>query len=317
MFFGLLGLIQNQKWQQVYSFADYSGIRLEIISPEGIMDMLFGLVHQFGYRRGLSVLSRMGLLSLLSIPVAFCCLARSVRSVLDRNLQVPVGERLILHMLPCALAVVGMIFVFTTQNVDAERYSIPYAIWYIPLLTCMMTASSGRESDCCKWLPEWMTAPRLVSFALWGICFCNGLCNMNSFLHPDGFNQEYTGLSLKNPDYVSYIDDVQEVLVANHYDLGYCCFEEGNVLTELSDGQLPVVNLLKVDTSQGFVCYDWLTLESSRSLPAQKPFLLLTWDLDEWINTTDLGPLIEKAYSVNGYIIYDIPDLQAFREALT
>ncbi len=315
--FGGVGLLQNIAWQQVYSFADYSGIRLTMISSDGLMDMLFGLMHQFGFRRDIPVLTKMGLLSLLSVPVALFCLVHSARSVMERSSQLAVGERLISHMLPCSLAVVIMIFVFTTQNVDAERYFLTYSVWYIPMLAWMMTGLPSRKKQLPKGrLPEWVTAPRLVACALWAVCMFNGLCNMQSFIHPDGFNQKYEGLTLDQPDHVFYLKGVQELITDEKYDLGYCTFWDGNVITELTDGRIPTINLYQANDERGLVYRDWLTLQSTRSMNAHKPFLLLYWDQEDWIKGSLLEPLVDKAYEVDGYIVYDIPDLEAFRDAL-
>lgn len=306
------GMLVNMKWQEAFSFRDYSALHLAVIDGDGLMDMVFGLFHQFGYRRDIPLMSRMGLASVLALMVGGYCLLHSVRTVTVKPQREAIGERMMEWMLPCALCVVMLIFLFTRQNTYAELYFLPYSVWFIPLL-CLMATTAPERKDALK-LPAWLTGKGLVVYALIGVCMLNGLLNMQSFTHIRGFNQPYEALKMRQPEYTIYLTDVVDYLVDEGYDLGHCEFWDSHVMTEMSDGKLSTVNMS--DWDGRFHYYDWLSLKSNRTMEAKKPFLLLKHDRLDCIEGTPMEAYVEKACQIGGYVIFDIVDLDGWRSCM-
>lgn len=308
------GMLVNIKLQDAFSFRDYSGLHLAVIDGDGLMDMVFGLFHQFGYRRDIPLITRMGLASVLALVVGCYCLLYSVRTVAVRPQRQDVGERMMEWMLPCALCVVALIFVFTRQNTYAELYFLPYSVWFIPLLSLIATTAPDRLGKEAAKLPVWITGKKLVACALIGVCFINGLFNMQSFTNIRGFNQPYEALKMRQPEYTIYLTDVVDYLVDEGYDLGHCEFWDSHVITEMSDGKLRTVNMS--DWDGRFHYYDWLSLKSNRTMEAAKPFLLLKHDRLGCIEGTAMEAYVQKAKQIGGYVIFDIVDLAGWRSCM-
>jgi len=309
---GCAGLIVNMGWQDVYSFQNFSGMMLTSISPEKLLGMVVGMLKLFGYREGLQLTTITGLLSVAGVIVFAGCVMHSVRGLLRSDDSRPEGHRIVEGMLPCGLAVIILIFVLTRQNTFAESYFIPYTVWFIPLLAQMMTTLPDREEAAASRLPKCITSQKLVAYALCGICLLNGLANMRSFNNPQAFGQEYApGMDLP-PDKTFQLAPVCDYLTENGYDLGYTTFWNGNVLTEMTDGAVRTVN---VETKNGaWQYYDWLSLKSNRTMDAAKPFLLLEGSEQAMLSGTPLEGLVSQTWEENGFAVYDIPDLEAFRE---
>jgi hypothetical protein len=157
-------------------------------------------------------------------------------------------------------------------------------------------------------------------YPLRGICLLNGLMNMRSFLRPDAFGQPYEGLDQRNPAQVVEFREPVQYLQDNGYDLGYGPHWNANVLTEMTDGQLPMVAIRRTEATDaqtnGITYVDWLTLRSNRELPTEKTFLMLLHENVFWIQGTVFEGLVSEVYRDDQYVIFDIADHEAFRLAL-
>lgn len=306
------GMLVNSGWHSTYSFRDYTVLQLKVMPADQVMDMLFGLFHQFGFRRDIGLMSRMGLLSVASLVVALYCMWYGSRAVISRE-ERPLGHRLIACMLPCSLAVVVLVFVFTIQNTWAELYFLPYVVWFVPLLCLAATEAPDYPEK--NRLPAWLTGRKLVVYALCGICMLNGLSNMQSFSNVRGFNQRYEALKMDQPEYAVYLTDVVGYLVDEGYDMGYSEFWDTSILTEMSDGKLPMINIYE-ELPHEYRYYDWLSLKSYRDAPAEKPFLLIKHDRLGMIDHEALSSILSRKHQIGAYVIYDITDVEAWKAYL-
>lgn len=320
---GCIGLVINAKLQEVASFSSFSEIGLTFIPADKLMNLLYGLLHLFGFRRGVNLLTITGILSVMGVVVAIFCLLHSFRAAISRDREPTLARQAINDLLPCSLVVLAMLMFLTEENTDPERYLLPYAFWYIPLLAQLMTTQPDREGAMSLGklqLPAWLTPKKVILYALWAVCLLNGLLNMRSFLNPAAFGQPYEGLDQRNPAQVVEFREPVQFLQENSYDLGYGPHWNANVLTEMTDGQLPMVAIRRTEAADadtlGITYVDWLTLRSNRELPTEKPFLMLLHENVPWIQGTVFEPLVVEAYRNEQYVIFDIVDHAAFREAL-
>lgn len=313
---GLAGLVVNMGWHDVYTFVDYAGMRLVMISPTKLIGMLFGLLHPFGYRREMMLLTVTGLLSVMGAIVCVFCVLHGLRAVLSGAPRRTAGERVVEYLFPCAMSVVGLIFLLTRQNNYAELYFLPYAVWFIPMLSLVATTLPDRQSDECPKIPAWLTSQKLVVYALVGVCLLNGLINMRCFMRPEAFGQPYEGIEHMEPDTVAQMSGVRDYLVEEGYDLGYATFWRANVMAEMSDGKLKQVAVHIPEGEKELAHYDWLSLKSNRTMDAKKPYLLLGESELHLLQGTALEQAVRQAREIDGFVIFDIVDLPLWRELL-
>jgi len=70
------------------------------------------------------------------------------------------------------------------------------------------------------------------------------------------------------------MEPVIRILDAEGYDLGYATFWEGNVITEITDGKYPIINI-SIGDSGNIKYRDWLTLRGNRDIVPNKPFFII------------------------------------------
>ena len=311
-----IGLIVNMGWQASYSFRDFSVMGLSVIPAENLVNMLFGLFHQFGYRREIPLLTKMGLMSVASLAVALYCILHSVRAVLKPQAVSNIESFFSEYMLACSLVVVTLIFLFTRQNTFSELYFLPYCIWFVPMLSNLATGPRASHPAAVQ-----LPARRLVAWLFCAVCLVNGLLNLQSFNNVEGFNQRYEGLkNMTDPNYSSYLAETVDYLKTNEYDLGYAEYWDTNLVTELTDGSVRMIGIKDVSSSRQefpFVNYDWLSVRSHRTDPnVEKPFLLLHHYQTDLVEQTSLQSLVRPVFRSAGYVVYDILDLDAWRAAM-
>ena len=297
----LVGLKINEHWHGIYRFASFGQAELNLISPENFHDFLFGLLHQFGFRRGIPAISLLGLLSIAAIGVCVYFLFNCVRTVRDEALAETAGINVLRLMLPCGMMVGMALFVLNVSPRDSERYLIPYSVWLIPLLCEMIFHCPVR---------------RLMAYGVCAVCLCNGVVNARFLAEPTSRHQHYEGLTWTDTQSVERYSPIRDYLLAEGYDLGYCTFWNGNLLTEMSDGQLRFCNLDVDEDTDKLIHYNWLMLESNRSRPAQKPFLLLNERDLSRLNADDLNQRFRLVHTIDTFRIYEPIDLAAWRAEL-
>lgn len=297
----LVGLKINEHWHSIYHFTSFGQVELNLITPEGLYDLLFGLLHQFGFRRGVPAMSVLGLLSIAGAGVCISFLWISVRVVREEELAQTAGTNLLRLMLPCGMALGIVLFLLNIFPRDSERYLIPYSVWLIPLLCEMIFHCPVRK---------------LMACVVCAVCLCNGLINARFLAEPTRRHQHYEGLTWTDTQSVERYSPVRDYLLAEGYDLGYCTFWNGNLLTEMSDGQLRFCNLDVDKDTDELIQYNWLMLESNRSFPAQKPFLLLNERDLSRLNADYLNQRFRLVHTIDAFRIYEPIDLAAWRAEL-
>jgi len=297
----LIGLKINEYCHTLYNFTSYGQPELNLISPENFHDFLFGFLHQFGFRRGVPAMSVIGLLSIAGIGVCAYFLFSSARVVRDEAAVQTVGIQLLRLMFPCCMAVGIALFILNVSPVGSERYLLPYSVWMIPFLCELLFHLPIR---------------RLIASSVCAVCLINGVVNACYLSDPLELHQPYEGLSWMDTLIVEKFSPVRDYLLAEGYDLGYCTFWNGNLLTEMSDGQLRFCNLAVSEDSVEFVYYNWLTLQSNRSLQAQKPFLLLSESDFSFLTDDYINQHFRLVHTVDTFYIYEPLDFIAWREKL-
>lgn len=298
------GLLVNHTLHAVYEFDNYSSIQTTVLGYDLISDTVFGFLHQFGFRRDVALLSVMGVLGMAALLGAGLCVHGCIRTLKQEPDAYPAGESVIRHMLPCSVIVCLVLVLFTTQNDFSMLHMLPFIIWFIPYLCLEACSLRGKPfvyqaAVCC----------------VCAVCALNGLANHHSFQNPEHFGQMYEGLSVRTPNTVALLAPVRDRIAAEGYDLGYATHWQCNVLTEMTNGDVAVVNLEQRDDRLCY--YDWLTPRSLRDQEATKAFALFTVQEAALVAQTPLSDALQLEMNHGGsYYLYTIADLPAWRAYL-
>lgn len=262
------------------------------------------ILHQFGYRTNIDMVSIIGILSLAGIFVAFYVLYTSIHSYIEKSMDI--YNIVLRRMSFVSFLIVALEMCFINDLEVTPRYFISSSIWMIPML--------------CSYLDDFIEQkginPRkLVYYGCIGVIALNGFLNMSFFLNPNGIaKQSYEGLPITNPNMVGDLKRSMEFIKENEYEFGYAPYWEATTITEKTNG-LPVGGF----TVEGdkIVPAAMLTLRSYDTYEADKVFLLLDVTNAQYFPDFDVSFEWSEVYRDTHYVIYDIPDLDQLRGYLS
>ena len=301
---GLAGyLVSKNTIMKLYGIGDNSSKSLSIKTfPEPSIWKC--ILHQFGFRINIDLMSILGLFSLAGIFVAFYIFFASIYSYTEKSPDV--YTMVLRRMMLVSFVIVALEMCFLNNLEITPRYYISSSVWMIPLL-CSCHDHFFEEKA--------ISPRKLAYFCCIGIIAANGLLNMSFFLNPDGIaKQPYEGLPITNPNMIRDLKRSLEFIEKNEYQFGYAPYWEATTITEKTNG-LPVGGF----TVEGdkIVPAQMLTLRSYDTLPADKVFLLLDVTNAQYFPDFDVSFEWSEVYRDIHYVIYDIPNLEHMREYLS
>lgn len=256
------------------------------------------------------MLSVNGILALGGIFTGCYLLFLSVKQ-LRKNISAADRRKSLLAVFFLSYVAVMMLVFFVTRGSE-PLYHYPLYLslcfsWAVPVL---LTALEDIPAAIHPLQPKKIFAVVTVIFVLLSsfvnICYFNG---------SDRFPQTYEGLGFQNRDKKAELEDVAAYLSAEGYDKGYACHWEGNILTEMTDGQIPMVAIFcgeNGNLSYAPYLYSlWL-----RESPCEKPFLLLTEEGSSSFMKSDSSAFCTQIYSDYHHVVYSIDNLEDFVETL-
>ena len=280
--------------------------KLSILPPEFWEPIIQAFTYQFGFRSGSEMLSLPGILSLGGLFYGFILIIISMAALFQKG-KIEFWKFVFLTMLPVNLLLNLVIFIFGNipfrMEGDYSRYFLSFSIWTAPMLCCLLDSEKG-----------FLNFRRIVFLGCTLIFIGNGLYNIRSFLNQNDFRQLYDGIVFNNPHQVDDMQSAVDFIRTHDYPMGYAFVSEANVLTELLNG-LPVVSLKE----SYFKLYysNWLTRKSYKDIPTDKAFLLITSELEQYHEDDPAFQYGERLYfDDNGYVIYDISDVELFRNEI-
>lgn len=147
----------------------------------------------------------------------------------------------------------------------------------------------------------------------------SGAVNTCYFQGSEQFPQTYEGLSFRNRDKKAELTAVVSYLSAQGYDKGYASHWEGNIVTEMTDGQIPMAVIIcetNDDSISNLTYAPYLYPLWNRESPCEKPFLLLTETDAEDFKNSDSSAYCTPIYSGYHHVAYSIHDPEAFTYTL-
>lgn len=203
-------LINALVLSKTYLFETQDYLAYSSLSLTRIQDLLAAWLAAFGWEQG-SVFSLRTLFNLLALAFLVASIWVSVRLAVVRG--IPSQHRIVGALYLAAAACFVFLYAFTNSGYS-ERYLLPLTVLAIPLLECwrMDLAPRGRAVLICG-------ALLLVMTLRGGLTYAGAAGETNPNLATTQF------------------------LLENGYTQGYASFWDGNVMTELSNGNIEVWTL--------------------------------------------------------------------------
>lgn len=307
----LAGVIINKViFSKYFSFLEYTETTMELLGAADFSDLLYGFFHQFGYRKGQSLLSLMGILSLPGLVAGCYCVVSSVKKLIQHEKKHDI-KKAIIDVFFLSFTIV-MLALFLLTGGEANYYFVLYLSlsypWVISnVVEDLQTYKSKGNPLNVRCIFYWIT------FAcLW----VNGFANIGFYLGNETFDQHYEGLIYNNVKCVEQKVPVISFLRENDYTIGYATYWEANVMTEISDGNIQMINLLLDKETGNIEYYNWLTSLYVREIPNEKPFILVTQDEKTIFEQSDSFQFCTFAYEDEYHCVYDISAMDAFIPSL-
>lgn len=294
--------------RKVYTIgADQSTITLGFLDAASLDDLLYGFFHQFGFRTDVKMISLSGLLSIGSIFTGAYILILSVKKVLAYQKGDDVRQAVFYAFFLFHTAVMLVVFLISGKSQD----------YYFPLyLSLCYPWSIALFLANWKALPEKLHpfhAKKLFAWVSILVLLLSGGANFAYFHGSTAFSQVYEGLHLPQRDKKELLTELASYLCENDYEIGYATFREGNILTEMTDGNIQIINIeCDVNQSGNLSYYNWLTSLWLREVPNQKPFLVLDAYYKPYFEESDSYPYCTLIYENCYCCAYAITDLEQF-----
>lgn len=292
---GLLGylagyLVNVLYFGRYYTYEKYDTLYLSDFHTHGLSErlgtMAVDILRLFGYTDSAGIQSFTGIQSLVAI--GFAAVLAYILFKVYSAVETEQGNRKFMK----AFAVMSlflnvMVFLFFDYMYE-KRYFILVFLFFVPLLVMYFEE--------CRRKPGELSRAVTVLFTAGCVLLC-------------GLNLRYVAVSRENDE----IKKVAAFLAENHADFGLATYWNGNILTELTDGEVSVVN---IDELYFIEPYEWLmpsrflerkTWEEEES---ENFFLLLYYmdlanmELEDNPCAFELLDKGEKVYDENGYMVF-------------
>ncbi len=296
VFFGFI--INSTFLEKLYSFVDYTQLCYDIIPPDQLREFVYGLLHQFGFRRQLKILSRSGLITLGSFFITGYYIIQCIYTFIRKPLC-SFTRQIIDSFLSCSFLIMFCVFLFSSSYWYFPLYLIPVSIWFIPFLCVRYDMLSITHVFHCR-----KDAALLLVLFFYIPNIGVNLIFFNE--HSNSFEQIYEGLSFQDAEHTDKLQKPFTLLMQQDYQMGFSTFWHANTLTEMSDGQLKMIGLdstfLNINSNNtknvpSLNYYKWLTLKPYLDKKPEKVFLLLTSDENK--------AYLEIPFEYKGDIIYE------------
>jgi len=300
----LLGYLINEKvLVNIYTYRSYGATTTEFISGESMVSMMKDFFSQFGYQSGRTVFTTGGLLACGSVLAALYLIVKGFASLFSRKIDVQTSEAqtamgtFIDIMAPVSILTMFFVFSFLKVQAHFSLYFIPVFVWIVPFLARQMDVTRTAN----------VTQKALLLFTC-AVLMGNGYYYNAYFLHPDNEQVIYEGLGRKDIHTVQELQGAVVFLQQNQYNLGYASYWCSNVVTEMTNGEIPMITI-QVNTKDPVITYyDWLTdkrYRDSSFVEDKKVFLLLPVSESEAFLSTPMADTASEVYQDPLYVIYE------------
>ena len=291
-------LVNTNVLAKTYEFSDYSENMVGLLDVGYLKNISYGLMHHFGFRDEVKLISTLGILSILGVFLTIGCIITAIVQIVKYKEHKDVKKALPSVMFLCYTAVMLLVFLVLGKYYYYVLYFTPVVTWFIPVVAQMY---HERPKDA-KGLNMRRILPAIAAV----IIFANGAVNGIYFLDHTQFEQKYEGLVFTDREITDKLEPVVEFLVDNGFQRGYAEFWNGNIITEMSDGAVRIVNIHYYKDTGNSYFNPWLCLKTNRTLEGTKDFLLLQTDQQASFENKKGLNQCQRVYADENYVVYEI-----------
>ena len=286
--FAVAGYLINAKVLAArYSFSSQGGMNYALPGFERTELILKEWLSAFGFTEGpaftLRTLYNLGCLCLVILIFV------ALRGILCKAGKYTLGQRLV-AMYFAAAALVYSAFIICTDFAHVGRYCLPVAIFALPVICIYFCGLDMKD--------------KLTRRACAAFCAMMLLCGLGKLRNQ--FQTDTTG----------ELRQITDMLVSEGYTEGYSTFWTGNLVTELSDGEIEMW-VLRHSINDLDDIYPWLqTKEHAATIPDGPIFLLFQeYELHdcEFIEALDREKMV---YNSDVYTVYCYDSYQQVMDEL-
>jgi len=292
MFLGsMLGYLINIKvLSKRFIYKKFTEIEYKDFELDSVTSVFNGILHTLGYRNG-NIFSVVSVINVGAIALLVLILI-SLLAGLSRRCRISNTNRFLSFYFLCALLVFTLLYSFTNMEYS-NRYNVPFLVFSVPVIFLNI-----QETEFSRNIKKCLYTIILISIYFGGL---------------------YQWNFRKNIDTTSQIKEVSEYLLSHEVSKGYSTFWNGNVLTELSDGEIEVwvhsptggeTNIWE-NTDE---IYPWLQYtDHVNNRPRGKVFVLLSKEEYDALVENVMAEWADVAFSNDTYVLFvfdDYDDLQ-------
>ena len=283
-----------------FSYDSMTGSTIALPTADNFRNLLVGYLRLFGFQESCALFSAEGLLSLGGVFAAAVMLAVGLAGLVSRKKSDSYAENFIGSLYPVAMLTITMIFLLVPGHEKYPSYYLPAFAWIFPFL--------GLFFDRQTFALKIMTAKQLLVTAA---CLCmllNGVFYNLYYLNPDGKQVTYESSVPMAVDSTQRLSGVLNYLEENDCEVGYATFWNANIITEATDGKIPMIRIFRRYPLSAYTYYKELTskLYFDLSFVEDKHiFLLLTWDEVYVFGDSELGIYAIPTYEDEYFRIYE------------
>ncbi|HNX63036.1 MAG TPA: hypothetical protein PKN45_10370 [Candidatus Limiplasma sp.] len=301
---GVIGYLINEKvLANIYSYRSYGATTTDFITYDNFINMMKYFFSQFGYQTGREVFSLEGLLACGSVLAAFYIIVKGLALLFSHKIDVKTTEdetavgAFIDILAPVSILTMFFTFIFLKAQPYYFLYFIPVIIWIVPFLARQMDVTKTAN-----------VTQKALLFLTCAVLIGNGYYDNAYFIHPDNKKVIYEGLGRKDIHTVQELQGAVDFLQENQYTLGYASYWCSNVVTEMTNGEIPMVNVQVNTKNPAIAYYNWLTDKRYRDysfVEGKKVFLLLPLNENDAFLSTPMADTASEVYQDELYVIYD------------
>lgn len=295
---GLAGLLIHTLLLPRYGGAEsFQTPVMALISADNIRGLLTDYLTLFGYREGGRLFSLGGLIALGGAAAAVLMLVFSLATLFKR--EKPGTAAFAATMYPVSMILTTVIFVLISGYENYARYYMQAFIWIYPFLGVMLDWRGVTPRTIT--LKQALIALTCLLMAVSGV-------NMHLYYHNAG-DQTASTLSGVSTDIheADRLRPVVDFLEEDGYEVGYATHWNANIITEMTDGRIPMITIIRVYPEFFYTYRDWMTNKQNRELSFVEDkyvFLLLTRDEADIFSGSELAAFAIPVYTDENFTVF-------------
>jgi hypothetical protein len=299
---GIVGIwLYNSILTSRYSARNMDYTSVSFLTVENLRNLWIGYLSLFGFQENRTLFSLEGILALGSAAAAIVMIFISIPYIVPKRKLENQNRNFMCSAFPLAMLGLTIMFLFISGNENYPQYYLTTFLWIFPFLGIMLDQMSFSAK-------EWKI--KQVGIAM--ICvilFANGIFNACYYIRPQDKQVDYgTKIPINT---LAYLQDVVDYLDQNHLDVGYATFWQANVITEATNGRIPMICIAYNQDDNSIYYYNWLTNKNYQDktfVENKSVFLLVKFSERGSFEQTELYQYATLAYEQAYCSVYTFSD---------